>query len=283
MPPWRSIVLTGASSGLGRALAVELAGPGTAMLLIARDPERLAATAAEAAGKGAIVETAAIDIRDAEGLARVLLSYDDRHPVDLVIANAGIARGLGPGRSLEPPELSVEILATNLGGTHNTIQPLLPRLSARGQGQIALIASLAAIRPSGDLPAYSASKAAIVAWGVALRRRLRKKGLAVSIVTPGFFRSPMSDRHHGPRPFRIDADRAASRIATGLRRRRARISVPWLPSLLVRLENLLPPAIADRIERRFAADIGDPDEGLHGSEAEERRFAGQNRSHRSNV
>ena len=140
------------------------------------------------------------------------------------------------------------------------MQPLLASMIARKSGQIALVSSLAAIRPSGDLPGYSASKAGLVAWGVALRRRLRGQGVTVSIVTPGFVVSPMSDRHHGPQPFRIAAGVAAKRIAQGLQRKRARISVPWIAGALLRVENLLPPALSDWIERRFAADISDPED-----------------------
>ena len=128
----------------------------------------------------------------------------------------------------------------------------------RKAGQIALVSSLAAIRPSGDLPAYSASKAGLVAWGVALRRTLRGQGITVSVVTPGFVTSPMSAQHRGPQPFRMASDKAAKRIAQGLRKKRARISVPQIAAVLLRLENLLPPILCDWVERCFAADVIDP-------------------------
>lgn len=257
--PYRNIVITGASSGIGRALANELASEGVWFLLVGRNKKRLEEAAAGLVAKQAIPSIAAIDVSDAEMLAEEILRFDAKHPVDLVVANAGIARGLSTGCPVEPIHQSSTLIDVNLKGAINTVQPLIAPMMARNSGQIALVSSLAAIRPSGDLPAYSASKAGLLAWGVAIRRRLRQHGITVSIVTPGFVVSPMSDNHNGPQPFRINMDDAAKRIAKGLQKKRTRVAFPWQAAGLLGLENLLPAGLGDWIERRFAADIIDPD------------------------
>ena len=255
--PYKNIVLTGASSGIGRALASELANKGVHFLLIGRNQAMLEQTATEIAEKQATFEILPLDVRDA-GLGDAIKYFDDNHPVDLVVANAGIARGLSRDRHIEPLIQSSDQIDINLKVAINTVQTLLAPMRQRKAGQIALVSSLAAIRPSGDLPAYSASKAGLVAWGVALRRTLRGQGITVSVVTPGFVTSPMSAQHRGPQPFRMASDKAAKRIAQGLRKKRARISVPQIAAVLLRLENLLPPMLCDWVERCFAADVIDP-------------------------
>lgn len=255
MSGWRTIVLTGASGGIGAALAGALARPGVRLLLTGRDASRLAAVAAAAAARGAEVEALCLDVTDREGLAAALAAFDAAGPVDLLIANAGISSGLGPGRSAEPPDAARRVFAVNLDGMLNTVEPLLPAMAARGRGQIALMSSMAALRPLPDMPAYSASKAAVRAWGTSLRGWLRPRGVAVTVICPGFVTSPMSARHRGAKPFEIDADRAAAIILRGLARRRAYVTFPWPLALLTWLDNRLPPALSDWFLRGFAAEI----------------------------
>ncbi|MFV0474045.1 MAG: SDR family NAD(P)-dependent oxidoreductase [Pikeienuella sp.] len=249
----RNIILTGASSGIGAALAAEYAAPGVALLLIARDQTRLSQVADAARAAGAMVESRAIDVTDAEALAAALLDFDDRRGVDLVIANAGIARGGLP----EPAGQAREQIEINLMGALHTVEPLIPRMIARRAGRIALISSISAIRPSGDLPSYSAAKAGVRAYGQAIRSGLRRHGIAVSVICPGFVTSPMSSRHHGPKPFEIPAEKAARIIRRGIARRRGALTFPWPFSVMVFLGNRLPPFLSDWFERRYAARIGD--------------------------
>lgn len=249
----RNIVLTGASSGIGAALAAEYAAPGATLLLIARDEARLGAVAAAARDAGATVETRAVDVTDAAALAEALLDFDARFPVDLLIANAGIARGGLP----EPEGQARAVIETNLMGAVHTIEPLIPRMIARRAGRIAVISSISAIRPSADLPSYSAAKAGIRAYGQAIRSGLRRHGIAVSVICPGFVTSPMSSRHHGPKPFEISAEKAARIIRRGVARRRGALTFPWPFSVMVFLGNRLPPFLSDWFERRYAARIGE--------------------------
>lgn len=255
--PWRHIVLTGASSGIGAALARALAAPGVTLLLTGRDPARLEAVAAQARAAGATVQTAATDVRD-PGMATLLTDFDTAHPVDLVIANAGVSAGLGPDRGPEAPGTARRLVEVNLLGPIQTVEPLFPGLIARGRGQIALVASAAALRPIADMPSYSATKAGLRGYGIALRGWLRPHGVAVSVVCPGFVTSAMTARHHGPKPFEIPADRAARAILAGLRRRQATITFPWQLRLMIGLGGLLPAALSDRFAALFAARI-EPD------------------------
>ncbi|MEM7547564.1 MAG: SDR family NAD(P)-dependent oxidoreductase [Pseudomonadota bacterium] len=247
----QSLVLTGASSGIGAALAAEYAAPGMIMLLIARDAARLAEVAGAARAKGAEVETAIIDVTDEAAMRDALLGWDDRHPIDILIANAGIALGGMP----EPQGQARRQIEVNLLGTLNTVEPLLPRLIARGAGRIGLVSSIAAIRPSGDLPSYSASKAGVRAYGQAIRSWLRGKGVSVSVICPGFVTSPMSARHEGLKPFEVPADKAAHIIRTGIAKRRGALTFPWQFALMIFLGNRLPPFASDWFERHYAADV----------------------------
>ncbi|WP_340110452.1 SDR family NAD(P)-dependent oxidoreductase [Pikeienuella sp. HZG-20] len=249
----RSLILTGASSGIGAALAAAYAGPDVTMLLIGRDETRLADVAERARAAGASVETATMDVTSVEALAALICGFDDRHPVDLVIANAGVALGGLP----EPKGQARRVIEINLLGMLNTVEPLLPRMIARRAGQIALVSSISAIRPSGDLPSYSASKAGIRAYGQAIRSGLRRHGIAVTVICPGFVTSPMSKRHHGPKPFEVTAEKAAKIMKKAIARRRGALTFPWPFSVMVFLGNRLPPVLSDWFERRYAARIGD--------------------------
>lgn len=252
------IVLTGASSGIGAALARELAAPGVSMLLIARDAARLRAVAEDAALKGAAAEICALDVTDAAEMKAALLAYDAAGPVDLVIANAGVSAGLGPDRAPEDPAAAERVWRVNYLGARNAVDPLIPAMRARRAGHLALVSSLAALSPLADMPSYSASKAALRAYGVSLRRWLRPEGVHVTVLCPGFVTSPMSARHHGAKPFELPAERAAAIMARGLARRRPLVTFPAGLALLSWLGARCPPLLSDWFTRGFAARI-EPD------------------------
>jgi short-subunit dehydrogenase len=249
--PFRVVVITGASSGLGAALAVSYAGSGVAMGLVARNPERLTATAAACRAAGAIVETAAIDVADGPALARWLEAFDTTHPVELLIANAGTSAGPDPDSPGEPLALTERQLATNLIGAVNTIAPLVPRFCERRRGRIAAIASVAALRGLPYSPGYCASKAGLRAYAEALRPRLARYDVGMTVVCPGFFTSPMTERWQGPTPFLDSGDAAARRIKRGIDRGRPRIHFPWPLVFGMRFCDLAPAVIGDAILRRF--------------------------------
>src|SRR4030095_7500496 len=181
------ILITGASSGIGAALAVAYARPGAHLSLGGRNQDRLAAVAAQVAARRAARTPAAIDVRDSASVAQWIAAADERAPLDLVIANAGISGGTHGGP--ETPEQTPAIFAVNLAGVLTVVLPTVPRMAARGRGQIAIISSLAGYRGMPGAPAYSGSKAAVRVWGEGLRGDLLPQGVAGKVVMAGLLTS----------------------------------------------------------------------------------------------
>jgi short-subunit dehydrogenase len=245
------IVITGGSSGIGAALAEYYAAPGVTLGLLGRSAERLAAVAAACAAKGAAVETAIVEVTNREAMAQWLAAFDDAHAIDLLVANAGISGGSGSIHG-EGPEQLRRIMAVNVDGVFNTVQPVIPRMVARGRGQIALMASLAGFRGLPSAPAYSTSKAAVKVYGEALRGWLGKSGVEVSTLCPGYIRTPMTDRNPFPMPFLMEPQRAAALIARGLKRNAPRIAFPLpLYAAMWVASHLLPLRLTDAIFARL--------------------------------
>ncbi len=246
-----SILITGASSGLGAGLAKNYAAPGVHLVLTARDAARLDAVAAACRNKGATVATGLFDICEAEPLGAWLVERDAETPIDLAIAAAGVSAGTGADDGPEGIALATMQVRANLLGTIHTVEPLLPRMIARGTGHVAVVASTAALRGLPYSPAYSASKAGVRAYGEALRALLGPQGVAVSVVVPGFFDTPMTERWKGPTPFMLSLDKMVKAIRRGLDARRARIVVPRLLAMGSQAADLMPAALGDRIMRGF--------------------------------
>ena len=247
--PPRSILITGASSGIGEALALLYAGVGVSLALTGRDAARLAAVAAACRARGAAVESATIDAVDEAGLARFIQQADAAAPLDLVIANAGISSTLH-----DLAHLDAQVRRTfdvNVTGVFNTLHPAIACMLPRRRGQLAIVSSVAGFRGLPGALAYCASKAAVKAYGEGLRGRLAREGIAVSVICPGYVRSRMTARNKFPMPLIMDAGRAARIIRRGLRRNRGRIAFPWPIYVLARLFAALPEALIDRLSRRL--------------------------------
>lgn len=236
----KHVVITGASSGIGRALALQYAAPGIHLGLLGRNPERLDETMRLARGKGADCDVASVDITNAAAIDTALKDFDSRAPIDLLIVNAGILDGRRDGQIVETGETAHRVIGTNLTGALNTLHAVLPAMQARGSGQIAIISSLSAFAPLADAPAYAASKAALLSYGLAMREALVSQGVKVNVVTPGYVTSAMTAVHKGAHPFKISADQAAARIASGLARNKAIIAFPLALYLATRFSQLLP-------------------------------------------
>ncbi|MBD8875160.1 SDR family NAD(P)-dependent oxidoreductase [Roseibium polysiphoniae] len=249
------IVMTGASGGIGVALAHELARPNRKLVLIARDREKLEALAAAVSEQCAAVETAALDVRDRDALHSFLADLDARHPVDMIIANAGVTAGLGPNRSREGDAEADRQLDINYRGAVNTVMGVVEAMRLRGRGHIVLVASLAGMRALPDMPSYSASKAAVIAYGHSLRGWLKPFGVDVSIICPGFVTTPMSARHKGSKPFEMSAEKAARKMRQAIERKRAFYAFPFVLATGIRLQNLLPARISDLFMGGFKAEI----------------------------
>ncbi len=241
------ILITGASSGIGAALAELYAEPGRTLALTGRNSARLEGVAARCRVRGALVVTAALDIRSAGALADWIGEVDSATPIDLCIANAGIARGKD-GTS-ESAEAIRQIFATNVDGVLNTVLPLLPVMRERRRGQLAIVSSVAGFRGLPGSGAYCASKAAERVFAESLRADLAPFGVGVSVICPGFVHTPMTDRHAFRMPLVMEPERAAGIIRRGLARNRARIAFPWLTVAVCWLLGALPPAWSDGLIR----------------------------------
>lgn len=241
----RAILITGASSGIGQALAEGYAGPGVFLALSGRDQARLESVTVNCRSRGAQVESASVDVTDTAAMAKWLETLDDQHPFDLVIANAGIPLSDSSDTAVR------ELFAVNVGGVFNTVLPLIPRFTRRRRGQIAIMSSLAGLRGLPSTPAYSASKNAVRAWGEGLRGRLAPDGIGVTVICPGFVESRITARNSFPMPFLLTAAKAARIVIDGLARNKARIAFPWPMALGAGLIAILPTAFGDWVLTRL--------------------------------
>jgi len=241
-----TIVITGATSAIGAALAVAYARPGVQLVLHGRNALRLEEVAEGARALGAQVELLSFDLRDFATLRDAL----SRLPViDLLVLNAGINTSTGPDGQAEPWDEVEALLDVNLKSAMVAVHAVYPAMRARGRGQIALISSLAAYFGLPVTPAYSASKAGLKAYGEALRGWLMPYGIKVSVVMPGYVKSAMCDDMPGPKPFLWTPQRAAAAIRSGLQANRARISFPFPLNLGTWFLAVMPAGLSTRIVR----------------------------------
>lgn len=238
MKSFSSIVLTGASSGIGEALALDYAAPGVALALTGRDSERLETVAAACRAKGATVVAETIDVTDRERLLPWLTAFDEAHPVDLVLANAGISIDKD-NSSLDDFSIIRKTLDVNINGVLNTVEPLIHPMMTRKRGQIGIVSSLAGFIGLPYSASYNASKAAVRVWGESIRYVLKKDRIGVSVICPGFVVSRITAEAPFPMPFMMTASRASSIIRRGLAANKPRIAFPigtkagvWLGSVL---------------------------------------------------
>ena len=242
----RSILITGATSAIGSALAWEYAAPGVMLYLHGRNAERLQEVAAACQVQGAQVDTTRLDVRDFTAL-RVWL--EELEPLDLVIINAGMNTHIGPNGEPEPWDEVDALLDVNLKAAMVIAHAVLPAMRARGRGQIALVSSLAGYFGLPVTPTYSATKAGLKAYGEALRGWLAPEGIRVNVVMPGYVKSPMCDDMPGPKPFLWSPERAAKAIRRGLARDKARISFPFPLNWGTWWLAVLPAGLSSRIVR----------------------------------
>lgn len=231
------------------------AEPGVRLALVGRDQVRLQTVADAARDRGAVVEAGLLDVRDQAAMARWVADADARQPFDLAIANAGITTGLGPDDLAEEPEAVRAILATNLVGVLNTVEPLIAPMCARGTGQLAFIGSIAGLHGLPYSPAYCITKAGVHAYAESIRARLERRGVLVSLVIAGFVKTPLNDSITAMKPGEISEEQAGRLIKRRLARGAATIAFPRFLYLSARLGRLLPARIYDRIMMGVTAHI----------------------------
>ena len=233
------VVISGASAGIGRALALDYLARGHSVAAIARSAGKLAKLEASAPGHAELLRTFPADVRDKASMAAVA---DQVHrafgPVDLVIANAGVAERRGtPGLDADAVAM---VFATNVLGVVNTVEPYLKNMARRGTGQVAVISSLAAIHYLPGLGPYCASKAALGRLFEGLYWDLQADGIAVSTICPGFIATDMTRGHTIPARWLMSLDTAVERIVTAIEAKRRMCHFPFEVHAAIRLLALLP-------------------------------------------
>ncbi len=239
------VVITGASRGLGRALAMAYAEPGVLLGLTARDSAALEEVASGCRRRGAEVVTCIADVARPDALSTWLRGLNARRPIALLIANAGRFDGRRIGADRETLDDALGVLRVNLEGVVRTIDAALPLMMSRRGGRVAVISSLAAIYPLADAPAYSASKAGVAAYCESLRALVAPHGIHVSVVYPGHIATRQTEVQEGCLHVVMTPEVAARRIKRGLARRRSRIWLPTPLALLSRIGGALPPKLRE--------------------------------------
>lgn len=243
----RRIFVTGASTGIGEALARHYARPDTEIGLFARRRDLLDKLAANLPGRSAVY---AGDVTDAAALGAAAQDFLARFGgIDLVIANAGISLG-ARGDDLQSVDKLRRVLEVNFVGLAATLAAFAPAMRAAGRGTLCGIASVAAFRGVAGAGAYCASKAAAITWMEALRAELAGSGVAVVAVCPGFIDTPMTRVNRFRMPFLLRADEAARRIARAIDARRRVAVIPWQMALVSLVLRALPGWLYDRLAAR---------------------------------
>jgi len=249
MPQFNHILITGASSGIGKALALYYAANGTKMLsLCARNTERLTEVANICQKYGCTVNAKVLDVTDSTALSQWITEADNQLPLNLVFANAGVAT------LEETPQNVRRTFNINVNGVINTVLPtieLYKKAPSEQTKSIVIISSIAGYHGMPTCPSYSASKACVKAWGEGLRLSLKPLGINVSTVCPGFIRSRITDQNKCPMPFFLEADIAAKIIAKRVSHNVGLISFPWPMRFATWFGSILPNWLSDFLYSRL--------------------------------
>lgn len=239
------VLITGASSGIGEALALFYASSGTQLLsLCGRNKERLDLVAEVCRGLGAEVSVKILDIADKDAVWTWVNDQNEKKPLNLVFANAGVA-------TLEETADNVRrTFEINVMGVVNTVLPVIELFKKAPLSQvkhIAITSSIAGYHGMPTCPSYAATKAGVKAWGEGLRLSLRPLGINVSVICPGFVRSRITDKNTCPMPFFMEAEQAARIIAKRIEKNVGLIAFPWQMRLATWLGSILPNCISEFI------------------------------------
>ena len=244
-----NILITGASSGIGEALAYMYASRGAKKLFLSgRNEERLQSVGQKCRTQGAEVECKIIDVADRKAMEKWLQECNQKAPLNLVIANAGVSIGE------ETPDNIYSTFNTNVMGVINTVTPaveIYKQINENKTKIIAITSSIAGYHGLSACPSYSASKACVKAYGEALRNSLHLNGIQVNVICPGFVRSRITDKNTCPMPFFMEAPKAAEIIYEGINKNVGLIAFPWPMRFGVWLLSILPNCLSDYIYSRL--------------------------------
>ncbi len=234
----KTIIITGASSGLGAALAIEYSNSCDHLFLFARSQERLKKIVDICKQNGSNTIGVIADVTDSEIMQKHLNEISKNYEIDIVIACAGVSAG-----TLDGPETGTQvnkIFDTNLYGVLNTIMPLVPHMIQKKSGNIVIISSMAGLLGLSSAPSYSASKGAIRLFSDALNAYLKIYNVHVSTVIPGYITTPMTAVNQFPMPFTISAQKAAQKIIKNISKNKGLIAFPKIMYFSMKIMNLLP-------------------------------------------
>lgn len=244
-------VITGASRGIGEALALALGAPERRLTLIGRSKVDLEKVQAQCQHQGAHADICLLDLKDNAAIQNTMQTVAKKNPIDLLIANAGVSY-VTDNRHPESFHHHEETFLINIQATCHTIQAALPDMLARRSGQIIVISSIAALIPLPQSPAYCASKAAIMAYALSLRRLLAQHNIKINVVCPGYIDTNMSQKLT-KRPFLLTPEKAAQKILRAAAKNKARYIFPWQMQVLYWLSSLAPHRLLEKQMIRFKA------------------------------
>lgn len=242
--------ITGASSGIGRALALRLAGEGWSVVASARRAGELETLATDAKRRAGRIVPMPLDVTDLEAMRDGVRRIEtERGPIALAILNAGIYER-DSAESFDADAFGRQV-RINLLGAANGLDAIMPGMIGRRSGRIAIVSSVAGYRGLPGAAAYSASKAALIAMAESLRPELAEHNVKLQIVNPGFVRTPLTDRNDFPMPFLMELDDAVAAFHRGLATNRFEISFPWRLAVIMKLLRILPDRVFLTISRRM--------------------------------
>ncbi|MDG2321348.1 MAG: SDR family NAD(P)-dependent oxidoreductase [Rhodospirillaceae bacterium] len=245
-----NILITGASDGIGAALAEEYAATDVTLMICARREDKLNAVGEKCRAKGATVVSQVMDVSNTPAMTAWVKKMDTAHPLDLVIANAGISAG---GDSTDTIAEHIEqVFAVNVQGVFNTVHPALPGMKKRGNGQIGIVSSVMGYAVFPRATSYNTTKMTVKGYGEGLRGLVAKDNIKVSVICPGYVRTPMTTSNEKiPVVFPIDADKAAVVIREGLAKNKGRIAFRKQHAFIMRTMQHLPYWLLDKMFTKY--------------------------------
>ncbi|MEQ1763408.1 MAG: SDR family NAD(P)-dependent oxidoreductase [Pyrinomonadaceae bacterium] len=249
---WKNkvVFLTGASSGIGEGLAVAFASRGAVLGLVARRREMLEDLAVRCEKVGGTARVFVADVTDVPAVADAANAFrDEFDKIDILIANAGIGGNDEKTRSYDPESVK-KVLNINLLGAVNAIHAVVPDMIERGSGQLVAISSLAGFRGLPKSAAYSASKAGMTAFFESVRLDVADRGIGVTIIQPGFIRTPLTSARANKMPFLMELDDAIPHFINAIEKRKRFAAFPWQLATIVRAGKFMPAWLYDRIAGR---------------------------------
>lgn len=246
----KTVFLTGASSGIGEGLALAMAKKGAVLGLVARREDMLNDLASRCEEVGGAARAFACDVTDAPALNAAAEKFREEFGhIDIMIANAGIS-GNNPETQAYEPEAVKKLIDINLLGGVNAIHAVVHQMVERGSGHLVAISSLAGFRGLRKSAAYCASKAGMTAFFESVRLDVASKGVDVTIIQPGFIKTPLTEGRHHKMPHLMELEDAIPHFISAIERKKKFAAFPWQLAWLVKLGLIMPPKLYDRISGR---------------------------------